>query len=94
MEFIAVNFNKHILPVVAGFVSGYTLGWMVGDNNARRCFQKYYHVPIPQAPMHTFYAYAHDSKEFEKIAEILSETHEEVEKLHTQKQQSKVDSLQ
>ncbi len=90
MEFIAINFNKRILPIVASFVSGITLGWMVGDNDARKHFHKYYHIQIPQAPTHSFYAYAHTDEAFKDIQATLSETHNDVEKLYRQKQQSKV----
>jgi hypothetical protein len=93
MEFIAINFNKHFLPVFAGFVSGLSLGWMVGDNNARRHFYKYHIVQIPQAPMHTFYAYARDEKELTQIQATLAETHGDVENIYRQKQQSKASAL-
>ena len=94
MEFIAVNFNKQVLPVLAGFVSGMTLGWMVGDNDARKMFYKYHAVPIPQAPMHSFYAYARDESEVKQIQATLAETHNDVEKIYKQKQQSKALPLQ
>ena len=94
MEFLATNFNKRILPVFASFVSGMTLGWMVGDNDARKHFHKYHPVPIPQAPTYNFYAYAHTDENFKQIQATLAETHNDVEKLYTRKQQSKVCAVQ
>jgi hypothetical protein len=94
MEFLSINLNKRILPIIASFVSGMTLGWMVGDNDARKHFHKYHPVPIPQAPIHNFYAYAHTKEDFKNIQATLTETHADVEKLYTQKQQSKVGTLQ
>ena len=94
MEFLSINFNKSLLPIIASFVSGMTLGWMVGDNDARKHFHKYHHIPIPQAPVHNFYAYAHTNDDFKQIQATLAETHDDVEKLYTLKQQSKVGTLQ
>ena len=94
MEFLSINFNKRILPIIASFVSGMTFGWMVGDNDARKHFHKYHPVPIPQAPIHNFYAYAHTNEDFKNIQATLAETHTDVEKLYTQKRQSKVGTLQ
>lgn len=108
MEFIAINFNKRVLPIIASFASGMTLGWMVGDNNARKHFHKYYPVSlqdaeilekkkpdlvIPQAPIYNFYVYVRDTAELVQIQETLAETYNSVEKSHTQNQQSKVCSL-
>jgi hypothetical protein len=94
MEYVATKFNKYILPILAAGTSGFTLGWMVGDNDARKKFHKYHPVPIPQAPMHSFYAYAHTDEAFKDIQETLAETHNDVEKLYRQKQQSKVCAIQ
>ncbi len=94
MEYVATKFNKYILPVVASFTSGLTLGWMVGDNDARKKFHKYHPVPIPQAPTYSFYAYAHTDENFKQIQATLAETHNDVEKLYRQKQQSKVCTIQ
>ena len=94
MEFLSINLNKRILPIVASFVSGMTLGWMVGNNDARKHFHKYHPVSIPQAPIHNFYVYAHTNEDFKKTQATLAETHTDVEKLYTEKQQSKVGTLQ
>ncbi len=58
--------------ITAGFVSGYTLGWMLTDNEKSRQFRKYHLIPL-NVSSHTYYVYARDQLEYERcVGELES----------------------
>lgn len=58
--------------VFAGFTSGYTLSWMVTDNERVRQFNKYRLVPLAATP-HNYYVYARTEEEYTGCMKGLKE---------------------
>lgn len=60
------KFNRLILPIMAPFLSGYILGYMVADADAHQRFQKYRPVHLNAVPFHNFYVYTHNDEDYKR----------------------------
>jgi hypothetical protein len=65
------KFNRLILPIMAPFLSGYILGYMVADADAHQRFQKYRPVHLNALPHHNFYVYVNNNDEYARCVEQL-----------------------
>lgn len=65
------KFNHLILPIMAPFLSGYVLGYMVSDADSHNKFQKYRPVHIKTVPFHNFYVYVHNDDDYKNCVEQL-----------------------